>query len=106
MEAQNTDFEEYFITDDIINIAWDINSAGPVEEYKIYYSPHEEANWNFLDTIESTQYSYTLHHSVIGDGSWDFAVSSVDETGAESSMHSSLDQNAHPATGWYVLWLE
>ena len=47
----------------------------------------------------------TIDHSDLGDGSYDFAVSSISEFGIESDLHTSLDYTAVPIGGWYILWV-
>jgi hypothetical protein len=37
-------------------------------------------------------------------GVYEFAVTSVSTDGLESEIHSSLDDNADPAGGWFLDW--
>ncbi len=78
----------------------------PVVSYKIYYRIHGMNDWILLDLIPAEQNPrYTVYHSEVGNGSYDFAVSAVYLSDIESLIHSSLDTSADPIGGWYIIWL-
>ena len=95
-----------------LTLAWDppvVNSHFPeyhTSRYRLYYSEHNANNWLMLDEIPATRNpEITISHSTLGDGVYDFAVSSVMSNGLESSFHTSLDWSANPASGWFVWWM-
>jgi hypothetical protein len=90
-----------------LTLAWNppASGASQVVSYTIQYRAHGTSAWHTLVTIPATsQPSYTVLHSAMGNGSFDFAVSSIDSTGATSPLHTSLDPSANPSSGWYVTW--
>nr|MDA3812581.1 hypothetical protein [Spirochaetaceae bacterium] len=87
------------------SLAWNYDEPATIQSYKLYYKANEDIEWILLDTIPATVPIFEVEHATIGDGSWDFGVSSVDLLGNESEIHSSLDFNADPTTGWYLLWV-
>ena len=59
-----------------------------------------------LDVIVAVEYpTYDIYHSDLGNGFYDFAVQTVYKDGWESSLHTSLDQNANPINGWRLFWV-
>lgn len=89
---------------DSMTLEWDA-APGPVSSYRIYVREHPNGRWTLLDEITATAApSYEVARSATGDGSFDFAVSSVDGEGTESVKHTSLDDEADPPSGWYVIW--
>lgn len=90
-----------------ITLEWDPPSTGAssVASYAVSYRVHGASSWTVLATVPaSSQPSYSVLHSAIGDGSYDFAVAAVDSTGTSSPLHTSLDPTADPTTGWYLTW--
>jgi hypothetical protein len=74
--------------------------------YRVYYRLHGQQDWKLLKVVPvASAPEYLLHHDQVGDGSFDFAVSTVNAQGEPSTMHSSLDANAEPFGGLYVLWI-
>lgn len=97
----------------LLTLAWnpplsDIpNRSLEVIGYQIYYREHGNYSWRLLGEVPaSANPEFTLNKSELGPGVFDFAVSSVTESGSISPLHSSLDSNADPVSGWYVLWAE
>jgi hypothetical protein len=77
----------------------------PVVSYKLYYRNHDQAPWEFLSLVPANSTpACTLQFDTLKGGNYDFAITSVDSSGEESVFHSSLDQNAEPAGGWYLTW--
>ena len=100
------------INSEYIQLEWDpppVNEEYdflPVVSYKIYYRIHGMNDWILLDLIPAEQNpKYTIYHSDLGNGSYDFAVSAVQISDSESQLHSSLDISADPVGGWYIIWL-
>jgi hypothetical protein len=74
--------------------------------YRVYYTQHGSSRWLFIGEVPaSTNPEFTVHHSDLGDGLFDFAVTSVDSQGRGSPFHTSLDAAASPAGGWHILWI-
>ncbi len=86
-----------------ITLAWDA-SAGPVQKYRVYFRIHGTTDWVQLAEIGAGPApSYTVLHTTLGSGEFDFGVTAVYDSNL-SSMHSSLDATASPTTGWYLKW--
>lgn len=84
-------------------LAWDPH-AGVVQSYRVYFRLHGNEDWVYLgDVSPDPDPQYTVEHSMLGNGEYDFGVTAVID-GAESSLHSSLDPTASPTTGWYLKW--
>ena len=87
-----------------VTFAWDVPS-GNVQKYRFYYREHGTQQWILLEEITATSNpEVTISHSTLQNGAYDFAVTTVDNIGSESSVHSSLDPTASPDTGWYLRW--
>ena len=96
-----------------LTLAWDPplsdipNRPTEVASYQIYCREHGTPYWRFLGEIPATLHpEYIVQHSLLGDGLFDFAVRSIAKDGRASALHSSLDNNADPISGWYVLWAQ
>ena len=106
-EVEKTGVEEFFSSSPDITIAWSDDNPSNVQYYNIYYRAHGDSTWIFLNTAPPNAFpSFTVEYSDLSDGLWDFGVSSVDNDNIESEIHSSLDIEADPTTGWYLLWVE
>ncbi len=89
------------ITADQITLQWDPPTETP-DHYDVFYRIHGASDWSELG--QASQADYTVLHSTLGNGQFDFAVASVNTQNVSSGLHSSLDQTAIPSTGWYVEW--
>ena len=96
-----------------LTLAWDppltdfLNRPTEVTSYRIYCREHGTQYWRFLGEIPATAHpEYTVQHSQLGNGLYDFAVRAVTSLGRMSEMHTSLDSSADPVSGWYVLWAQ
>lgn len=90
-----------------VTLQWDppASGASQVASYTISYRIHGTTTWTTLATVPaSTQPAYTVLHSAVGNGSFDFAVASIYSTGASSPLETSLDPTADPSSGWYLTW--
>jgi len=77
-----------------------------IDHYNVYYRAHGATDWIFIDQVPDIQDPWIeIWHSDIGDGYWEFAVVAVDVNNNNSDYHTSLDQSAIPAGGWYLLWV-
>lgn len=98
------------VPDDILSAATQITlkwdpPPSPVVSYTLSYRLHGTTTWIPLATIPSSpQPTYTVLHSVVGNGTFDFAVSATDSNGVTSPLHTSLDPTADPNSGWYLSW--
>jgi len=92
------------VSADSFTISWDYDSVTEVDEYRIYYREHNSFIWTFLgSTVSGSVLEFTIDQNILAFGAYDLAVSSV--AGAvESELHSSMDDSAVPATGWYIDW--
>ena len=84
-------------------ISWDVEDPS-VDLYNIYYREHGSFTWFYLGSTESgSTLEYTIDQGVLPYGVYDMAVSSVADS-QESELHTSMDDTALPATGWYIDW--
>jgi hypothetical protein len=84
-------------------ISWDYDDTA-ADEYRIYYRTHGTYLWNYLGTTGSGSIqSFSIDQSLLSYGVYDLAVSTVIGE-EESELHSSMDDTAIPATGWYIDW--
>jgi hypothetical protein len=96
-----------------ITIAWDPPSvrypSGPLalSVYRVYYRNHGDMEWLFYKEVPATENpQIKLPHADFNDGSFDFAVSAVNEMSIESPLHSSTDASAAPYGGWHLVWMQ
>ncbi len=95
------------VTTESLTLAWDppqpdLPAPLGVVSYHVYYRSHGSFLWTPIAEVGGPR--CTLQHADVGDGSFDFAVSSVDGLGHQSGLHSSMGGDAEPVGGWYVLW--
>ena len=90
------------VTADQFSLHWEA-SLDPVNEYRLYRRVHGESEWVLL-VIGLNSPQATITQAELAFGQYDFAVSYVSVSGAESDLHSSLDDTADPHTGWYLDW--
>jgi hypothetical protein len=103
-EEAGSGFTQYAIENETVTVAWD-PPAGDVASYKLFYRVHESGTWTLVTEIPAqSDPSVTLSHTDFGNGSFDFGVVAVADGGAESPMHTSLDNTAQPTSGWYLIW--
>ena len=77
-----------------------------VRSYRIYYRKDNSVHWILLDEISASENPhYTIHHSDLGNGLYEFAVKALNKFGQSSELHTSRDQNAIPMNGWYLFWM-
>jgi hypothetical protein len=85
-------------------LVWD-PAAGSIGQYHVYYRAKGAGNWAFLDSVAaSDQPTYTITSLLFPPGTYEFGVTSVDPWGNESPLHTSLDESADPASGWFLEW--
>ena len=91
--------------DDLLRL---LNSVYPTveERAKLFFRIHDTAGWYSLveGVAADPAPEYTVQHSALGSGIFDFGVVAVNAESAESSMHVSLQTTAEPETGWYLVW--
>jgi hypothetical protein len=95
-----------------LTLEWDPPSfsfdAGPssLSMYYVYFRRHGSTHWYFCaQAPASSSPQCVLRHSNFGDGSYDFAVSAVSESGGESGLADSQDASTIPVGGWFVIWI-
>jgi len=100
--------EAVTVTGSSFTLAWDRSAtadpADPVASYNVYYRVHGTYAWTLLGSTGTLTESFTVTSALLDYGVYDFAVTSVTTTGAESEPHTSLDDDADPQTGWFVDW--
>jgi len=96
----------------ILTLAWDPpitdipNRSTEVVAYQIYYREHDLAYWHFLGEIPASRHpEFTISHERLGNGLYDFAVRAITADGRASPLHTSLDGDADPISGWHVFWV-
>ena len=96
------DSQAIHISGEQFTLSWDAPETA-VSEYRLYQRPRGASGWALLvaglpspeATITAAQLDY---------GNYEFAVSTVNADGAESDLHTSLDETADPGSGWYLKW--
>jgi hypothetical protein len=95
-----------------LTLAWDPplrdipHMPTEVAAYQIYFREHGSSDWSFLGEVPASRHpEYTIDHEQIGSGLFDFAVRAISVEGKASPLHTSLDSNADPVSGWHVLWV-
>lgn len=98
--------EPIIVQDTQFTLYWDVpTGTATIASYNIYYRDHGTGSWNFLNSVTaSANPSYTVTSTMLPYGVYEFAVTSVSTDGLESEIHSSLDDNADPAGGWFLDW--
>ena len=82
------------------------NRPTEVATYQIYCREHGTSHWRLLGEVPASRHpEFTVDHERIGNGLFDFAVRAISVAGRVSPLHTSLDSNADPISGWYVLWV-
>ncbi len=98
------------ISGNAFTLLWDPpqDEAGNHEQvasYNLYYREHGTYSWSSLGSAAATSApSFEVTTALLSYGSYDFAVAAVEMDGSESEPHTSLDDDADPQTGWYVVW--
>lgn len=95
-----------------ITLAWDPPAVQPSfapfapSSYRVYWRTHLGGVWHLLAEVPaSASPSLLVRHSDLGDGAFDFAVRAINLRNAASRFHTSLDAEADPQGGWYLIWL-
>jgi len=89
---------------DTITLEWDPPPA--VSLFRLYYSRHNTDRWYPLGELPASDDPvFVVHHDDVGDGDFDFGVSSVSSQGVESQLHTSYDFSSSPVGGWHVRWV-
>ncbi len=91
------------IAEEHFTVAWDSPDDYQPEAYRIYARLRGERDWQLLGESAADQPQFTIGPQILPYGSWELAVSAV-AGGSESELHSSMCDDAQPATGWYVQW--
>lgn len=87
-------YEAIYKTSETITLEWD----GESDVYNVYYRIHGQEIWEIL--LESTSSFIEINKELLGKGEFDFGVS----IGYDQEIHSSLDIDAIPEGGWYLIW--
>ena len=86
-------------------IAWDPPVERTPSHYRVYMRHRGEGSWILLREIAAeVNPTLTLDREDLPYGSYELAVSAM-ESGVESHLHSSMCDDAQPATGWYIEWI-
>jgi len=100
------------ISSETLTLEWD----PPVEElppspfgasaYRVYFRHHNTATWTLCGTVAATlNPQVVLQHSEFGNGSFDFAISTVSGIDQESLLLTSLNPSDSLNEGWYITWI-
>jgi hypothetical protein len=91
-------------TTETLSLAWNYDEPGNVKSYEVYYRTHGTIDWTWLHSIIPPEPFYEVDKTDVGIGTWDFGISVIDLQDIESEIHTSLDSNAEPTSGWYLSW--
>jgi hypothetical protein len=88
-----------------VTLAWD-PAPSSVATYKVFFRIHDTSTWYSLtDTLTADPApQYTVQHSDVDNGIFDFGVVAVNAESAASRMHMSVETTAQPDTGWFLVW--
>jgi hypothetical protein len=88
-----------------VTLAWDPPPSS-VATYKVFFRIHDTSTWYSLtDSLTADPApQYTVQHSDVDNGIFDFGVVAVNAESAASSMHMSVETTAQPDTGWFLVW--
>ena len=88
-----------------VTLAWD-PPLSSVATYKLFFRIHDTSTWYSLadDLPADPAPQYTVQHSAVDNGIFDFGVVAVSAESAESRMHMSVETTAQPDTGWFLVW--
>ncbi len=95
---------------DSVTIYWNAPPWDPdtVQYYELFYHPSKDTNWTLLknNIPPSINPQAVVHRSEISatDSLFYFGVKYMSADGIESSIHASIDTNANPPGGWFMLW--
>ena len=99
------DYQVITLTEDPFTIAWNASGEADIVGYSVFIRTFGAEDWLLLESIEASETTtLTIEPSEIDAGEWEFGVLEVDTEGTESAIHSSLDPNAIPTSGWYLEW--
>ena len=86
-------------------LAWDPPAdASGIESYRVYARPRGEYQWQSVSEVQASETpTLTVTQSLLSYGTWELAVTAV-AGGVESERHTSMDDDAMPATGWFLEW--
>lgn len=88
-------------------IAWDPAASEPDDKiayYRVHVHRRDTYAWVHLGDTNGPVTTFDVTSQMLEPGRYEFAVTAVTESGLESDHHTSLDDTADPATGWYVDW--
>jgi len=95
-------YQEINVISDQITVAWDYDGDLP-EGFRLYYRSHGTTDsWTMLGETTDTEYTVTWEGPHF-NGVWDYGVAGFNGD-EERKMHTSLDENADPNSGWYLNW--
>ena len=99
------DYEEIFLSGEAFTMAWDASGSDNVATYTVYIREFGTDLWLVFSSVDVSETpNLIIEPSMLQEGEWEFGVSEVHTTGEEGDIHSSLDANAIPTTGWYLKW--
>ncbi|NBF40524.1 MAG: hypothetical protein GVY14_08910 [Spirochaetes bacterium] len=86
-------------------LAWDPpGDASGIESYRVYARPRGEYQWQSVSEVQASETpTLAVTQSLLSYGTWEFAVTAVGGS-VESDRHTSMDDDAMPATGWFLEW--
>ena len=89
-------------------LAWDAptdsGTDDPLASYNVYFRSRGTYPWTYLGGTAGLVESFEVTTAMLDYGIYEFAVTSVATSGAESDPHTSLDDTADPQSGWFIDW--
>lgn len=94
------------VESDSFVLAWNDDNTEPAASYTVFYRSHGTEAWNKLtDIVPADGFQIEVDESLLPRGEWDFGVTSSFNSGDSSAMHTSLEAEAIPSSGWYLVWI-
>ena len=94
------------VKNESFTLRWkEFGDATNVNVYRVYYREHGTALWHPISEISVGEVlELTIDTTMMDYGTWDFGIIPIYDSGETGDMHTSLDADAKPATGWYLDW--
>lgn len=89
-----------------LRLAWEAVSSSDFSHYEVFSRPRGTDRWTYLARVgPGRSPKLIVTPETLAYGTYEFAVRTVTRDGALSALHTSLDFDADPLSGWFVTWI-